>query len=251
MSWRRLGATAIPVFLLLAGAISACSDEISTPISPVFEAPPWTADERLAYALVDRGGNIYGNCEVTTEPEFEPGRARLSFLCGDSDGNRDDRVAIVDSKTLTPFSAQRTILKDDGKRTTFTSEYHDATVSLRADVEGKQNEAERDLPTPTAGSGPAWYDDESLLWLVRGIPLREGFTGAYRDINAGTGRVFTVEVSIEGQEDVQVAAGSFKTWKVRIRTASVTHYFWVDAEAPHRIIRARVEHLAYELTGVQ
>lgn len=243
---------AVAGFAIAAGAAAGCSSDIDSAPERVFASPPWTADESMTYDLVEQGGQVYGQCEVTTDVENEPRKTLLSFLCADGDGNRDDRTALVDSNTLQPLSATREIVKSDGKRTTFASEYDPPVVKLTATEDSKERTAERDLPVATDDNpDPGWYDDESLLWLVRGIPLREGFKGAFKDVNASTGRVFTVEATVEGKEPVSVPAGDFTAWKIRIRTSSVTHYFWVDVEAPHRIIRARVEHLSYELTGVQ
>lgn len=244
-----------PGALLLAATLGAgCSTDIGAPPERVFKGAPWTADERMTYDLVERGGQVYGTCEVVTDVDHEPGTGTtlLSFLCGDGEGYRDDRTALVDSATLEPHTATRTITKTDEKATKFESQYDPPLVRLTATEGEKTRTTERDLPEPTKENPePGWYDDESLLWLVRGIPLAQGYKGAFRDINASTGRIFTVEVSVVAQETLKVPAGEFTAWKVRVRTSSVTHYFWVDIESPHRIVRARVEHLSYELTGIE
>ncbi|MBE7519348.1 MAG: DUF3108 domain-containing protein [Thermoflexaceae bacterium] len=237
---------------LLAALAAACAQDIDAPPERVFGAAPWNADEKMTYDLVERGGQVYGRCEVATDIAHEPGTTKLSFLCGDDQGNRDDRIAHVDSSTLEPHSASRTIVKADGKSTVFQSDYAPPVVRLTATEGEKKRTTERDLPVATKENPePGWYDDESLLWLVRGVPLQNGFQGAFRDVNASTGQVFTVEVTVEEQETLQVPAGEFTAWKVRVRTSSVTHHFWVDAAPPHRIVRARVEHLSYELTGFE
>ncbi|MGI8926303.1 MAG: DUF3108 domain-containing protein [Tepidiformaceae bacterium] len=235
-----------------AGLLAGCGGGDDEVISKVFQGPPWTGAESLSYQLVQRGGDVYGTCEVETRPEFEPGRTQLNLLCTDGEGNRDDRTAVVDAQTLRPISGIRTISGEDGDRTTFESAYGERIVRLEANVDGKRNSAERDLPGATAKSpDPGYYDDESLLWVVRGIPLRVGYEGAYKNINAGNGRVFTVEVKVEGQERVRVPAGAFNAWKVRIRTESITQQFWIDEQAPNRIVRARIERLTYELVAVR
>lgn len=240
----------------VAGAVlgaTACGGGDDAIISRVFEAPPWTGAERLSYNLVQRGGHVYGTCSVETIPQSGSGQTELKLLCTDGAGHHDDRSATVDSQTLRPFSATRVISDDaKGKRTSFTSQYEADIVRLEANVDGKVNKTERDLPQPTDKSPePGYYDDESLLWVVRGIPLRTGWEGAYKDVNAGNGRIFTVAVKVEGPERVTVPAGGFNTWRVRIRTNSVTQYFWIDDAAPHRIVRARIERLTYELTGIE
>jgi len=90
------------------------------------------------------------------------------------------------------------------------------------------------------------------LWLVRGIDLREGYEGSYQNVNAGTGQTFPVDLKVEGQEEVTVPAGTFTTWRVRIRTASVTQFAWVETDGSRRLVKARIEGIEdviYELTA--
>ena len=248
MRCRRPGLVSVFGAVILLAA--ACSGGSEMRVQKVFVGPPWTGSETSDYNLVDSGGALYGTCVLETQPESEPGKTTLSKLCGDGP-NRDDRTAIVDSKTLAPYSSTR-VISDAKKnnRTTFSATYGENSVHFTADANGKLNEADRDLPRPDKTSpDPGWYDDESLLWLVRGIELKQGYEAAYKNVNAGNGRVFTVELKVETAEKVRVPAGEFTAWKVRIQTESITQYAWVGVDAPHPLLRARIERLTYELTG--
>ena len=249
MTLRPLRFGMVAALAALAVALGACSGGDETRVEKVFVAPPWAGNETNHYNLLDSGGNVYGTCELETRPGFEEGRTKLSRLCGDGP-NRDDGTAIVDAKTLKPLSATR-VISDAGKnkRTTFSATYGAEAVHFTADVNGTLNEAERQLPKPTETSpDPGWYDDESLLWLVRGLDLKQGYEAAYKNVNAGNGRVFSVELKVETAEKVKVPAGEFMAWRVRIRTDSITQYAWVGVDSPHTLIRARIERLTYELT---
>ncbi|MBA4179294.1 MAG: hypothetical protein C0506_01770 [Anaerolinea sp.] len=247
--FRRLG-VAPALITVLAILVTSCTGGDEVRVEKVFTGPPWSGDEVSHYNLIDSGGEVYGTCSLETRPEFEPGKTKLSRLCGDGP-NRDDGTAVVDARTLKPYSAIRVISDGEkNKRTTFTASYGEDSVRFTADSNGKLNETERDLPKPDETSpDPGWYDDESLLWLVRGIDLKQGYEAAYKNVNAGNGRVFSVELKVETAEKVKVPAGEFRAWKVRIRTDSITQYAWVGVEAPHTLIRARIERLTYELTG--
>ena len=85
---------------------------------------------------------------------------------------------------------------------------------------------------------------------MRGLSLAGDYEGAYTNVNASAGRVFPVEVAVVGTERVEVPAGVFEAWRVRIETSTVTQFLWVEREAPHRVVRARIERLLYELTAV-
>ena len=109
----------------------------------------------------------------------------------------------------------------------------------------------RDDGTDDTSPDPGYYDDESLLWLVRGIDLREGYEASYQNVGAGTGQTFTVDILVEGQEQVRVPLGEFAAWKVRIHTASVTQYVWIETEGAHRLIQARIkgiQDVTYKMT---
>ena len=250
--------------LALAGAtLAACGSEPLETHAPIFAAPPWTGPERLHYNLVQRD-NLEGTCILETEPGVAPGVTEVRRLCRDAGQGRyqDNGSARVDSATLRPISSVRRVVDlEEGDTRQFATIYLPDEGLVR--FESKQFEeggaeptdaldAERALPEPTDDvPNPAWYDDEELLWLMRGIPLREGFEGEFTNVNASTGRVFSADVTVEEQERVTVPAGSFTAWKVRIETSTVTQLIWIEAEAPHRVIRARIERLTYELVEVE
>jgi Protein of unknown function (DUF3108) len=238
--------------MLVLAVTAACSDS-SPLLSKVFKAPPWQGSEQLRYTLVDEGGQAYGACVLETKPEAEPGRTQINHLCGGTGPERDDRTAVLDAATLRPVSASRTISDPTGnKRTTFTSEYDPAaaTVHFKIDENGKVRETNRDLPKGTKQSpDPGYYDDESLFWLMRGVPLEKGFEGAYADVNASTGQVITASVHVEDRESVKAPAGTFQAWRLRLETSSITQYFWIDDAAPHAVVKARIERVTYLLAA--
>ncbi|HQW50534.1 MAG TPA: DUF3108 domain-containing protein, partial [Tepidiformaceae bacterium] len=142
---------------------------------------------------------------------------------------------------------------ENDKRVVLTSRYDPPLVRFEFDDNGDVRRTERELPEPSERSPePGYYDDESLLWLVRGIPLEEGYEASYENVSAATGQTFTVDVRVEGMETVKVPAGDFQAWKVRITAAAATQYAWVEAEGAHRLVKARIagiEDVIYELTS--
>lgn len=239
----------------------ACGSGEDPPTSKIFTTVSWDDSERATYDLLDEGRELYGVCILETSVEGET--TELSRLCTDSlgEGNRDDGMAVVDSETLQPISSQRVLVNTDtGTRTEFTGEYLIDSVVLshqRSDLatpEEVEDERStpRDLPTPDEESpDPGYYDDESLFWLVRGIPLEEGWEGAYHNVNLGTAGISVAEVLVEEQETIAVPAGEFETWRIRLRTASITQRLWVEVDAPHRLIRADIERARYELRSFE
>lgn len=245
----------VPAVAAAALLTAACGSSEEPPAERVFLGPPWTGDERYTYDLLASGREPYGICVLETDVEFAPGVTKLSRLCSDEPGpHRDDGTAEVDGQTLEPLRSNRVQTDaEKNRRISFTSTYEYPIVKFQADENGKLRQTERDLPQPTASNpDPAYYDDETMLWLVRGIELRTGYQGTYRNVSAATGAVFDVKLRVEGEEEVTVPAGTFRTWKIRISTSTITQFAWVEVEAPHRVIKARVHGLQdvdYVLTG--
>lgn len=241
---------------MLAGLAVACGSDEEKPISRVFEAPPWQGAEASHYRLLRvEDDEPYGECTLEVKPNHEGPNTQLSLLCTDGQ-NRDDGTVLVVPETLQPLSSTRTVFhpKDD-ERLSFSAFYEPPMVRFVSDERGKTRETTRELPKPDEVSpDPGYYDDVSLLWLVRGIPLRAGFEGSFENISAGTGQTFRVDLAVEGQETIEVPAGKFLTWKVRLRTATITNLYWIEVADPHRLIQARikgVQDVNYALTSTE
>ena len=240
--------------LLAAGLVAACGSDEEKEISKVFQAPPWSSDESFQYRLFRvEDDEPYGDCGLEVRTNQDGGNTRLNLLCTDGE-NRDDGTVLVEPQSLKPLSSNRTVLHpEDDERLSFSAFYEPPIVRFVSDENGKTRETTRELPEPDDVSpDPGYYDDVSLLWLVRGIPLQSDYEGSFENVSAGTGQTFRVDLKVEGQETVEVPAGEFLTWKVRLRTASITNLYWIEVENPHRLIKARikgVQDVNYELAS--
>jgi len=247
-----LASTAAGIVLATVG----CGSGGEAPTSHIFQDPPWTGQERATYDLLDEGDRVDGICVLETTPSGDV--VQMRRLCEDAsgEGHRDDGLVEADAETLIPVRSERVLVNaDSGKRTTFVGTYGETVATLayeRADIDSgvieEERSTDRDLPEPDEASpDPGYYDDESLFWLVRGIPLEEGWEGAYHNVNLGVGRIFVAEVLVDRRERAVVPAGEFDTWRIRVRTASVTQLVWIEVAAPHRMIKAEIERSTYVL----
>lgn len=219
------------------------------PTAPVIEAPAWVGPESYTYQLSRRGESDLGTCILKTEPGVEPGRTRLSRLCG-KDAARDDGTVLVDSRTLAPFASERTRVDPTADSSiSFRTTYREGEVYFEANDNGDVNNTTRDLPTPTAEApSPAWYDDEELLWLARSVPLRQGYQGTYAHvINAGLPRVLVSQVEVQRIEKAEFQGGSADAWRIRLGREDTRYTVWVELAEPHRVLRAQVEDVTYKL----
>jgi hypothetical protein len=236
----------------LAAFASACGDDAEPSYNKLFQAPPWNGPETLTYDLVDQGNKPIGICILETKPDAAAGQNHLITACSNGPYH-DDGSVTVDALTLRPLQSERVIADESkNKRTTLGATYSEKTVKLTREDGGKTNATFRDLPQANSTSAePGYYDDQSLLWMLRGLRLEKGFKGAYRNITSSTVSVVTAKVSVAGSERVRVAAGEFTAWNVRVETDAIVQHVWVDIEAPHRVVKARLEDTTFELAKIQ
>ena len=239
--------------IALAGILAACDGDNDRELSKVFVAPPWTGEESYLYRLSRvEDDEPYGECTLETKPRAEDSNTRLNLLCTDG-VHRDDGTALVEPTTLRPLSSNRTrVDPEEDLRLSFTASYVPPLVKFQSDENGKTRQTERELPVPDETSTePGYYDDVSLLWLMRGLAFAEGYEASFQNVAPGQGQTFPVDLKVERQERVAVPAGEFNTWRVRLRTSSLTNLYWIEVDAPHRVIKARVpgiQDVEYELT---
>ena len=246
-----------PVLVSLAAAVAAllaaaCANDPTIVSSKIFETAPWAGAEEISYLVTNRGIDGAGTCRFVT-PAERTGPARFEQHCS-KDQFGDERLVIADAASLAPARASRTNTDSKkGTAVTHTITYGAAEATFTTD-DGKQSRSTtRPLPQ-TGGSSPdpGWYDDDALFWLARGLPRREGWKGGYTHvINAGQPRVLDVSVEVQKPETVRVPAGTFQAWRVRFQRDTTVYVLWVDSEAPNRVVRAQIEDVRYELTGVK
>lgn len=249
---RRLTLLGISVAILSVG-LAGCSSSGETAANPpIFNAAPWQGEESYTYNLRRRGEDSAGVCTLTTAAA-DVGKLKLSRLCG-KDEFRDDGTVTVDARTLIPVQSVRVFAdaKQD-KRSTYTNVYEASRVTFSADLNGAASRTTRDLPAATGKvSQAAWYDDEEVLWLVRGINLASGAKADYTlVINAGQPSIHTVNVRVDPAEQVKVPAGEFQAWKVRLSRGGNVNYVWVEASGARRVVKAQIEDVTYELTAAK
>jgi hypothetical protein len=93
--------------------------------------------------------------------------------------------------------------------------------------------------------GPLFADGAAGADTIAALPLADGFTTTFRNLDLQRQKVALKRLSVKGREDVMVPAGTFKAWKVEVVSAEgeagqIT--LWVAAE-PRKVVKA-VEVLA-------
>jgi hypothetical protein len=94
---------------------------------------------------------------------------------------------------------------------------------------------------------PRWsIDPLSVLWLIRGMPLKERDVYYLPIVNKG--KTLLLEATVEGREKIKTKAGEFSTIRVRaftqytgktLKSGDMT--FWLSDDEQHTLLRAKAK----------
>jgi hypothetical protein len=196
---------------------------------------PWSPNEVATYAVKLPGGQAIGTFIYSVEAV--PGRAQntLVQLRGYQFGmpQRLSRVE-VDSETMRPVSSSIMMLP-------IIPGMHIDYENGQARVQPKGQEAK------TVALDGATYDNEEFVFLSRRLPLAPGYKNVV-PIMAPLGATLKLGAEVTGTEDVEVAAGKFRCYRMELKIAQNT--FWIGVDAPHQLVKMDVGGATVELASV-
>ncbi len=226
--WRRGMAVSLAglALVLLAG----CGKP--TPTGLIFNPAPWQDGEQHTFRLTDVDGNRAGTATFTmTGGTNDTGEAMWSI----------ERVisAQGDTETLTMkvgaagFRPQSSYLERSNAAGTETvdAQYSGPEVNMvltsRADVMSTQR-----VEIPSDAREMA-----SLPMIVRALPLARGYATQINAFTPIVGLLDRVTVSVVGDEQVTVPAGTFDTWVVTADTGDAVTRLWIAKDAPYPLVK--------------
>lgn len=239
-----LGALAV----LLGGCSTAAPAASGAPSAEVFAAVPWTAGERLEYRLLNIDGTQVGLGVLTTQPSADGRQLVLgqaySGMPAPGVAPASDTIALtVDAQTLVPVQGVRETVAPGASGTSDAATTTRTTWEYRPDGERSQvtirvEGARGSEAGMTVGAldGPM-YDNESSLWLWRGVPFVEGFEAPYVSVDAFARAQQRVSLRVPQQEEVTVPAGTFETWRILLRNGRAVRTAWISMAPPHEVVR--------------
>jgi hypothetical protein len=189
--------------------------------------PPWKGDEHFEYNWVSSQDNsIVGTstfdiklaADVTTLDEQD----KIGTVT-------QHTVVKVDPQTLKPLSGQREVSGSPSDYT-LTSTYQDGKLSITAKTAQGDKNASIDVPTDA-------IDNDSLLMVLRGAPLAEGYSASFTVIVSANALQVQSTAVVSATESVTVPAGTFQTYKVDFNFSGTQQTAWYEVAAPHRLIQ--------------
>jgi hypothetical protein len=235
------------ILAVLGAAIVGCASVGPSPsTSEVFERAPWPASERIEYRLVDDLGVEVGQGVLSVTSEREAITLHQAYIeAAPPSGaapTTDEITLRVEAGTLRPMQGERVTVRRDSQgemveQQTQWSYSEEANPRLLADREIRLREH--------------YYDNESSLWLWRGLGFTEGYEDSYVSVNAFEGSQQTVNLRVPQIETVEVPAGTFETWRLLVRTGRAVRTAWIEVAQPHRVVRWDNGELIFEMTGYE
>ena len=246
----RLRALLAIVAVLLIGA--ACVGGSSTDgTSNVVHVVPFEVGERLVYDLVRNDGSVVGQGTLSVVGWGDSLELTQSYreLVGGTLSDVVDLVAVRSDVRLLPHALSRAVTSD-GRDDSYTSAYNiDATTGRAQSVtfgsveDGESSEKTIDVE----GS---YYDNETSLWLWRTIEFAEEYEARYVSVNHLDRSLQTVILRVIDQQEIEVPAGVFQTWRLQVRNGRATRTAWVNVQAPHEIVQWDNSSLIFRLRKI-
>lgn len=184
---------------------------------------PWGAGETLHMDLKFATGFKAGSATYAVTGGERDGRKtwKLSGLL--NVGVQQASRAEVDAESFKPIESRwkHTLLGD--AETTYSAG--------RAEVQFKtQNEPK------TAELDGLFYDNEEVIQLVRRLPLAPNYSTTLRIFSSlGGAQTIGIKFTVAGVEKVEVPAGTFECYKVRLSLVNQT--FWYSTDAHRYVVK--------------
>ncbi len=223
-----------PLLVVAALVAAACAGGSSAETEPLEVRDVLLDGERLEYVVLDRVGDPVGEGVLTTSSESDGWLFRQQFdevSRGDASGEPDDSSTVATDGALLPRWSERVIARANGSESYRIDYDHQAEEAVSTVVRGGDEER-RDvrLRTPI-------YDNEGALWLWRTLPLEAEFEARYLSMNPLDRSQQTVSVSVTDRVEIEVAAGTFDTWRLQVRSGRATGVAWIEVAAPYRVVQ--------------
>jgi hypothetical protein len=93
----------------------------------------------------------------------------------------------------------------------------------------------------------------ALDWVIATLPLALNQEYKFPVIDGQSGTLQSVKIEVIGEEELMVAAGSFSTFKLKVKRAEGESVFYCHKEKPHYLIKQEVpaQGLSIELKSVE
>lgn len=214
------------LLLALLTVLGACGAPEPQPL--LFEEAVWRPGEMSVYRITDRDGNFAGTVRYDmTAPDNDTWR-----MARDIQTRGVEEMLSVDMARHGFRPRSSTLVRvTDGVQERVAATYDQGEVDLELTSKQDVTTYERvNVPSDSR-------DGRALFMLVRALPLAAGYSTRVNTFMPIQSRMTRTEVTVLGEEDVEVPAGTFATWVVALDEGDFQSRLWIGTEPPHPLVK--------------
>jgi hypothetical protein len=200
------------------------------------EVAPWVDGEVMELRLKHPTGVEYGTIIYSAQHNKNNWQI-ISHMYVTEGGISQYTFVEADVNSFAPIYGQTTNWTGN-----FAAEYSKSNIKLTTDTQDNKNT--RDIPIDRVV-----YDNEQALYLIRRMPLAEGYEGSFPIFTVQGSTVVECRIKVLAVEDVNVEAGTFKCYKTDLsiyaqEVKSLEHTLWFSADEHKYLVKYDVGGMA-------
>ncbi|HZY43942.1 MAG TPA: DUF3108 domain-containing protein [Anaerolineae bacterium] len=218
---------AITLIAALAGACGTNPMPVATS-NELKLSPPWTGTEHFDYTVMaDQDGSPIGSGAIDVKPSSDATTIEQHYQF---DKVAQHLVVRIDPQSLKPLGGTQQVSGSPNDYSLATK-YQNNELTIKATT----SQGEKDFTLEVA---PDAIDNDSVLMVLRGVPLTDGYSASFHIVVATTALQVPTTLNVAARETVTVPAGTFNTYKVTLGFGSGPgQTAWYEVAAPHRMIQ--------------
>lgn len=199
------------------------------PVSGIVSGIPWSDRELASYVIQDYEGNKIGIVGLTIAREMGDTYILKQFYGVEQQVTSILTMVKVRADNLKPVSG-RVAFAHISPAPIISYKYEDSVLSIAITTEDEPKHTVMDVPEDA-------YDDNALFFLLRAIPFKVGYTASFTNMITVSAQKYAVTITVVGEEEIQVPAGSFDAYKIELNMAGEKKYLWYGKDKPHYFLK--------------
>lgn len=235
----------LPLILLAALAVvAACSSGEDVTATDIVASIPFTAPETAHYRVLDSKDKEVGTLDLSIEKGSSGELLFHQSYDFPGKGFTNDAKVAVDAKTLLPETSAFKIVGPDGN---FECSATYSTGQFKAHRVGEDGERDDTITIPSLT-----YDSWADLFVWRTIDFHKGYDTDYTDaLSCTLAKPDRISVTLKIEDDpksINVPAGDYETWHLKIDSGGGTQDAWYTTDAAHTLVKYDNGESTFELT---
>jgi len=198
------------------------------PVSGIVSEIPWPDTEFTGYVIQDYDGNEIGSGALLVRKTMDIYNLNQRYVF---EGTLD-RIIMTNVRidNLKPLAG--TITRPEIALSPVVIYLYKEDGTLTIDAATKEGSQQTTITVPEDA-----YDYYELPFMLRAMPFKIGYTATFTNVIVNRAEKQIATVTVVGEEELQVPAGNFDTYKVEFTSDGNKKYFWYAQEKPHYLVK--------------